>query len=236
MKSETRIIAVSQRVVEVSARGEVRDCLDQNWTVWLQLLGFTPVPVPNHLKSVNAFLENVRPMGIILSGGNNLTLPVYDGVEPGVPMSDAYNSRDHTEKGMVEFALRVGLPLLGCCHGMQFLQAYFGGRLSPLKDTPVSHVAHDHEVAITDERFQPLAGQATVRVNSFHNYGIARAALAQSLVPFALSSADATVEGFAHRDAPILGIMWHPERRNPAAAFDRELATRLFDLDYFSIA
>jgi gamma-glutamyl-gamma-aminobutyrate hydrolase PuuD len=233
MKSESRIIAVSQRVVEVPGRGEVRDCLDQAWAGWLQAIGFSLVPVPNRLKSVDDFLKTIRPAGIILSGGNNLTLPVYDGTAPGAAMTDAYGSRDRTEQGLVEFALHEKMPLLGCCHGMQFLQAFFGGRLSPLKGSSVNHVANNHEVALIDERFRPLAGPGTLTVNSFHDYGIRRDAVAPPLIPFAGSPVDSSVEGFLHRAAPILGIMWHPERRNPAAAFDRELATRLFDSDFF---
>ena len=191
--------------------------------------------MPNRLESVDDFLDVVRPIGIILSGGNNLTLPVYDGVEPGTDMADAYESRDRTELALVEFALRARLPLLGCCRGMQLLQAFFGGRLCSLKESPVSHVAREHEVALIDERFRQMAGQAALSVNSFHNYGICREAIAPPLVPFAVSPADASVEGFAHRESPVLGIMWHPERHNPAAAFDRELATRLFKSDYFRL-
>lgn len=228
MKPELRIIAVSQRVVEVSARGEVRDCLDQAWAVWLGSLGFTPVPVPNRLESVPDFLSGLRPAGIILSGGNNLTLPVYDGAESGTTMTDAFASRDMTERALVEYSLSQAVPLLGCCRGMQYLQAHFGGRLHSLKNSPVPHVARDHPLAVLGNSFLSLSGGPALTVNSFHNYGIRQDAVAPGLLPFAISPADDTVEGFVHRDAPITGIMWHPERRNPAEAFDRALAIRLF--------
>jgi gamma-glutamyl-gamma-aminobutyrate hydrolase PuuD len=235
MKPEPRIIAVSQRVVEVSTRGEVRDCLDQAWSTWLATLGCVAVPVPNHPPSVPDFLRAIQPAGIVLSGGNNLTGPVYEGLEAGAIVADAYESRDRTEKILVDHAVGNSVPLLGCCRGMQFLQTYFGGRLCSLKDSPVVHVAKDHEVSLVLERFRDLAGKAALTVNSFHNYGIRRDAVAAPLLPFALSSADSSVEGFLHPTSPILGITWHPERRDPAAAFDRDLATRLFTSDYFRL-
>jgi N5-(cytidine 5'-diphosphoramidyl)-L-glutamine hydrolase len=229
MNSKSRIIAVSQRVVEVSARGEVRDCLDQAWAVWLQSLGYSLAPVPNRLSSVDDFLKAVNPSGIILSGGNNLTLPVYEGAESTEPVEDAFENRDVTEGRLVEFAMCQSIPLLGCCRGMQYLQAFFGGRLSSLKGSPVTHVARDHAITFIDSRFEGILDPGVCTVNSFHNYGIRRDAVAPVFKPFAVTSDDSSVEGFWHRDAPIVGIMWHPERRNPAAAFDRKLFTQLFD-------
>ena len=42
---------------------------------------------------------------------------------------DAFDERDATERAMVGWALARGVPVLGVCRGMQFLQAYLGGRL-----------------------------------------------------------------------------------------------------------
>ena len=41
-----KMLAITQRV-GVDARGERRDCLDQNWTGFLNACGFVPIPVPN---------------------------------------------------------------------------------------------------------------------------------------------------------------------------------------------
>jgi N5-(cytidine 5'-diphosphoramidyl)-L-glutamine hydrolase len=220
---EGRCIAVSQRVVEVADYGELRDCLDQAWTLWVNSLGFECVPVPNQCSSLQRFLGSVRPVGIVLSGGNNLAFNAYvDGLRP---VCDAFESRDRTEGALVAFALEGGVPLLGCCRGMQFLHAYFGGKLSSSEE---GHVACDHDVLLTAEPFQQLAGRACVQVNSFHRFGVETGSLAEPLVPFAVSAKDNSVEGCFHPDLPLVGIMWHPERRSPTATFDRELASRLF--------
>jgi gamma-glutamyl-gamma-aminobutyrate hydrolase PuuD len=228
MSFDSRCIAVSQRIVEVPGYEERRDCLDQQWTVWLNSLGFECVPVPNRCTFPARFIAALRPRGIILSGGNNLTLDVYDGSVPNPGPSDAYEARDRTERALVEFAVQGRVPLLACCRGMQFLHAYFGGRLSCLTGAPVTHIASAHPVTLTDPSFARLAGQTSLMVNSFHEYGIESGGLGGPLVPFAVSPSDSLVEGLFHPALPIAGIMWHPERCNPAAAFDRNLAVYLF--------
>lgn len=224
MSFDDPVVAVSQRVVEVASRGETRDCLDQEWTAWLGSLGFQCVPVPNRIASPAAYLSRLKPAGIILSGGNDLTLDVYDDLEPSHTL-DGHRERDVTERALVEFSIRHRVALLACCRGMQFLHAYYGGRLAPAGGQ--RHVSCLHDVELIDDRFRRLAGGESLQVNSFHNYGIRRESMAMPLVPFALSR-DSMVEGCFHADLPIVGIMWHPERRNPAAAFDRHLAASLF--------
>ena len=225
---ELPLIAISQRVVEVPSYGEQRDCLDQEWSVWLESVGFHAVPVPNCIDKVLDYLQSIQPDGIILTGGNNLTLDVYNNHEADIPAKDAYQSRDNTERALLDYAIRKQLPLFGCCRGMQFIQCYFGGQLFRIRDSQIDHVAQNHEVSLVDERFCKIAGEDTLSVNSFHNYGISKNTLAPSLRPFAISTGDSLVEGFTHIQFPIVGIMWHPERPNPATAFDRKLANALF--------
>jgi putative glutamine amidotransferase len=225
MPSEPRFIALSQRVVEVAGYGERRDVVDQQWSVWLHSLGLVPIPVPNRLAALPAFLERIRPDGVILSGGNNLSGDAYEGAGTG-SVDDLAPERDATEAALVKFAIERQLPLLGCCRGLQFLQVYFGGKLSRVPET-VKHVASTHPVRWTEKWAQRLSGTEAIEVNSFHNYGIAGGSLAGELLGLAVA-ADQTVEAFVHRRHPIAGIMWHPERRNPAAESDRRLATALF--------
>lgn len=228
MKGKGMIVAVSQRVVEVPSRRESRDCLDQQWSCWMQSLGLVPVPVPNRLVAPADFLEQIRPQGIILSGGNNIAAAAYDGADPAAPVTDAYPERDLTEAALVEHAVRRGLPVLGCCRGMQFLQVHFGGRLTRLAGKGVKHVACTHEVTFVDDAVRAMAGRDTLEVNSFHDFGIAAGGLADVFRSLAISAGDQTVEALVHRSLPIAGIMWHPERANPGAAFDRALASALF--------
>lgn len=219
---EPAAVAVSQRVVPAPGRGETRDGLDQAWATWLGGLGLDAVPVPNRLRSVEAFLDRVRPVGVVLSGGNNLAMPVYDGLDASG--DDAFAERDATELAMVEWAIARGVPVLGVCRGMQFLQAHFGGRLAPL-DGAVAHVATRHGVSLSACPYGPV-GTGTATVNSFHRFGIPAGTLAAPLRAFATAD-DGSIEAFRHADRPVVGIMWHPERADPAADLSRAIAASL---------
>ncbi len=66
-------------------------------------------------------------------------------------------------------------------------------------------------------------------VNSYHNNCAGPPGkIKKPLIPFALSE-DGLVEGVIHESNPMLGIMWHPERPNPAAEYDIYLIKSLFN-------
>lgn len=215
-----RLVAVTQRVVEVPSYGELRDSLDQEWSVWLTACGFTPVPVPNRLEDVAAFLARLDVVGAILTGGNNLTLDSYEVHEH---VEDAYESRDVTERAVLDFCAENDLPAIGYCRGMQMLQAHGGGRLSRLDGGPVGHVAELHEVALLSESWRDLADATKIEVNSYHNYGFRAEDVGPEWEVTAITETDGIVEGFVHRSLPFLGVGWHPERENPSRDFDRRL-------------
>jgi len=48
-------------------------------------------------------------------------------------------------------------------------------------------------------------------VNSYHNFGITPKDLAKDLFEIAIDQ-DKNIESFKHKELPIHGIMWHPER------------------------
>jgi N5-(cytidine 5'-diphosphoramidyl)-L-glutamine hydrolase len=215
-----RLIAITQRTMKVQSYGEVRDCLDQEWTVWLTDCGFVPVPVPNRLADVATYLERLGVMGVVLTGGNNLSLDVYTGDER---IGDAYEVRDRTELTILEYCAKNDVPVIGFCRGMQMLHTYGGGRLSRLGKSPVRHVAAFHEVTLLSEDWRVMAGSRTLEVNSFHDYGFQLENVTSEWEVTAVSQADGVVEGFVHRTLPFVGVGWHPERTNRSGEFDRQL-------------
>ena len=222
MNSERRRIGITQRVVDVEDYAETRDCLDQAWTVFLGRLPVVSVPLPNRLADVVGYCTELDLKGFILTGGNDLSLDVY---EPGPARRGVSSDRDATETAILDHAVAHRLPVLGVCRGLQVLQAYFGGRLVGVSDRgPDGHVATTHHISI-------VGGERNADrlvVNSYHNYGIAHGTLAAPLQPLAICSHDGTVEAARHPELPIAGIMWHPEREGPESWFHDWLMDDLF--------
>lgn len=189
-------IGVSQRVERVDTYEETRDCLDHRWAQLLEELDFAAVQIPNSLNDVVGWLENIRPAGVILSGGNDITTIVNS--------ESGSLARDATEHNIIDWARYKKIPILGVCRGMQMVNSYFGGGLVNVD----GHARSEHYITRIEESSLPDYDKP---VNSFHNYGIRLSTLASTLVPLYVSK-DRLIEGLCHRTEQIYGTMWHPER------------------------
>ena len=145
MSVKAKIILYTQRVEIVSGYGERRDCADQNIARFIEACGYLPVPVPNILSITKYMVEQLRPVGLVLTGGNSLTK--YGGDAP---------ERDQVERELLKLALHFDIPVYGFCRGMQVIADYFGCELEQVQ----GHVAVRHEVH---------GKLGVMEVNSFHN-------------------------------------------------------------------
>jgi N5-(cytidine 5'-diphosphoramidyl)-L-glutamine hydrolase len=189
-------VAVSQRVVVDPEHGVRSDALDQRWWSFLAHCGLAPLPVPNDVEAARELVAGLPLRGIVLTGGNDLRVCGGDAPE-----------RDATEALLVESALRLGLPLLGVCRGMQVLQHRFGVPLQRVD----GHVRERQTLRVN--------GSERV-VNSYHRW--AATETRPPLRPWVVTP-DGVVEAVRHETAPLLGIMWHPERIAPFAEEDTAL-------------
>lgn len=224
MKSLSRVV-ISQRVIVNNDYNEVRDALSHEWWNLLYEVDIIPIPVPNRAEYVDAFLNEVKPHMIILSGGNNISPERYNGL---LELEDVYECRDETESRLIEYAVKNTLPVLGVCRGMQMLQVYFGGKLRALDNAQEKHIAKRHTVTICEPSFLNFKDKQIFEVNSYHKYGMKLHDLSSSLRPFALSE-DRVVEGFYHQEYPIIGIQWHPEREGKINEIDKYLFIKLIE-------
>jgi putative glutamine amidotransferase len=127
-----------------------------------------------------------------------------DLVRYGGPTPD----RDETELALLGWAGAAGRPVLGVCRGAQLLLDAHGSTLEPVE----GHVAARHVLS---------SGRS---VNSYHRY----AAFSAPSPLRVTATCDGVVEAFDHEHAAITGIMWHPEREEPAAPEDVRLVRELF--------
>lgn len=193
--SETKKIGITLRMEHIEKYNEKRDAISHDWVKFLSISNIFPIFIPNNLKDIEHFIKTMNLDGIILSGGDN--------------KGDDFE-RDNTEKEIIELAIKNKIPLLGVCRGMQVLNDFFGGSHSISNDS--NHIAKHHEIELIGIAPEKLFNSKKFEVNSFHNNLIKKTSLGNDLQEFAVSENDNTIEGFYHKNFPIMGIMWHPER------------------------
>jgi putative glutamine amidotransferase len=203
-------VAVSMRAVTDEATGEKRDAISRDVIALLERHGATPLLVPNGLEDVAAWMQVTGARCVLLTGGNDLG---------GSGGGSADAARDATEAALLDESLRRRLPVFGWCRGMQVIVRHFGGglpeRIAPAK----GHVRVQHEIEVTPA--DDMEAQRVV-TNSFHDYGVRLEALPAGLAALAMSD-DGWVEGVRHRELPVWGVQWHPERAGSCTALDEAL-------------
>lgn len=199
-----KIVLVTQRIDYLVDRNETRDSLDQNIVTFLSKLGLTALPIPNikynQKEIIEQLIEKIEPVGIIISGGNNI---------------GDYLHRDNLEFELIKTSINYKIPLIGICRGMQLINKFYGGILHKSKN----HVNVRHDLKSIDDK--------KINVNSYHNYVINES---PSQLETVLTAEDNTVEFFKHTNNLLTGIMWHPERENPFKKYDLNLFNSLFSL------
>lgn len=177
-------IGITQRVDIIESYQETRDTLDQRWEALFSEQGILMVPIPNTAE-IPLFIENLSLNGLLISGGND------------------HPSRAHCETTCIDYCIQNQLPLLGICHGMQFIGRYFGAQCVPIEN----HVGRIHDICIANNPYKIPTGH--FQVNSFHRFAL-------DSVPKNFSSLATDNEGYCeammHKTLPIATFMWHPER------------------------
>ena len=198
---KNNFILVSMRQDYFYNKRELRFSLDTKLIDWILYLGFKPLLISD-LKTLNYFVNksSLSIKGIILSGGPNV---------------NKNSLRYKIQKQLTNISKNKKIPLLGICHGLQFINCLEGGSLKKINN----HVKIDHKIKSNDD--YPL------KVNSYHQFGIKKLGRNFEIIAY---SQDNQIEAIKNKKYNWLGWMWHPERDKK---FDKKLvniAKNLFNL------
>lgn len=176
--------------------------------------------VPTPLADGDAARLLTRIDGLLLIGGVDLE-PAGYGEQPGDRLEATSPARDAFELALARAALRLDVPTLGVCRGLQIMNVATGGTLHQhLADAGFGEhraapgrldAASFHPVELEPgSRAAQLAGTTRAQVASHHHQGVARlgtgAVVTGRAVPDGLPEA---LEWPRLRYA--LGVQWHPE-------------------------
>lgn len=206
-----KIVVYTQRVEVIESYNERRDCADQRIPEFIKACGYLPVPLPNNAAIAKQIVAELKPVGIVLVGGNSLVK--YGGNAP---------ERDKTDRVLIEVAIENNIPLYGFCRGMQSILDYYGEKLIEVK----GHVAKRMMVHGDNDL---LLGSFNREVNSYHNQGCVE--IKSKYLHVLAKSDDGVIKAVCMQGGIILGTMWHPERENPFSQDDIRMVKNLFEIE-----
>ena len=196
-------VAVSMRITNEVNYHEIRDSISHDLVNNLVNQNLVPILIPNSDLELDKFFKKIPIDGLILSGGDDLIFEKNLSQEK----KNKYK-RDKVERNLLNFALCKKIPIIGICRGMQLINIHFGGKLTLLSKK--DHINTNHVVTnIVNTNIFP---EKKFIVNSFHQNIIKKEDMASEFFEI-LYSEDNSVESFAHKELPIIGVMFHPERK-----------------------
>lgn len=206
--------------------------LDQDIANSVLMAGGIPYILPYTQDS--AVLDEVinHIDGLLLSGGVDID-PTLFGEEPIPGLGEIMPERDALESALIERALKVDLPILAICRGIQILNVAAGGNmyqdiynqksnlLQHSQRAPRTHLSHFVQIN-QDSLLRSITGMDEFKVNSFHHQAVK--VPAPGFIISAISS-DGVVEAIeSQQQKYVVGVQWHPEF---LTSFD-EVSKRIF--------
>ncbi|MDD6058377.1 MAG: gamma-glutamyl-gamma-aminobutyrate hydrolase family protein [Clostridiales bacterium] len=158
--------------------------------------------------------EGIKELsGIVIAGGADLNPALYH--EENIASRDWNDRLDAFEFQVIKEALQNKMPLLGICRGHQILNVFFGGSLIQNVERCDLHerigsVDKVHMGRLLRNSFlYDIYQEEEIMINSAHHQAIKELGAGLRAVQF---SEDRVIEAFCHKELPIYGVQWHPER------------------------
>jgi putative glutamine amidotransferase len=216
---------------------------EARWGVWDRAADLLPATyaravadaggIPVLLPPLPAALAEEALTGVaalLLTGGPDVdhatTRESGQGTEPG----SGYG-RDLWEAALLRAALRLDLPVLGVCRGMQLMNVCLGGSLHAHLPDIIGNDDHQvgagvfgrHAVRLAaGSRVARILGEADPTVAAYHHQAVDRLGVGLVATGWA---ADGIVEAIELPDqAFAVGVQWHPEEDDDRRLFQALVA------------
>ncbi|MGW6936176.1 gamma-glutamyl-gamma-aminobutyrate hydrolase family protein [Lentzea sp. NPDC054927] len=163
-------------------------------------------PVGTWTAESIAFLD-----GLVIAGGADVDPAAY-GAEKHEMTGEPRRDRDDAEFALVDAALKLDLPVLGVCRGMQVLNVALGGTLHQHIEghNPAPGVFEHTDIEVVgDSKLHDVLGDATT-VQCHHHQSLDRVADGLRVTA---AAPDGTVEAVELAGARfVVGVQSHPEQ------------------------
>jgi len=217
--------------------------LSPRWEVALRKrgLGIVHIDAGEEAESVNQKLAMID--GLLLPGGDSNVHPEHYGQKIQDINGDVFglgqffnDKRDYTSFHLVREAIRLKIPTLAICRGMQEANVALGGVLEQrvhghdqgyCPKTPYETEVHGINVkegGLLSRLITSAAKDGKVRVNSIHMQGILRSGLAKEFDVEAMACDGKVVEAVSISSHPFfLATQFHVELKSSSGANERIL-------------
>ena len=185
-------ILISPKIIK-DKYGQFGQFLDLSWLNFFHNKVNLFTWIPQNKNSINSLNFD----GVILTGGNDLY---------SIKKKKENLIRDKFELKLLKFAIKKSIPILAVCRGFQFVNNFFGGSLKKIEN----HVKKNHEI-IFKKKLIFFKKKDLLNTNSYHNYKIKN--LANNFENIAETNDNSIEIAYAKKEK-ILGLMFHPERKN----------------------
>ncbi len=195
---------------------EDRFTLPANYLAEIERAGAISVVVTPQTQNLSELLQKLD--GLILTGGADVDPANYAG-EHKQEVYGVNPERDRFELELATLALKVDIPTMAICRGIQVVNVALGGTLvEHIPDEYGETVAHRgenfnkvmHPVAIEpDSKLAQILGLTQFNCPSFHHQSVRKPAEGFRVVA---QSADGVIEAIESEQHPkLIAVQWHPE-------------------------
>lgn len=171
------------------------------------------------LTTNNKNIENILSLcdGFLITGGADIDPKYYGEINEG-KSEEVEADLDILDKEVIEYAVKHKVPTLGICRGHQSINVFLGGSLYQHIDNH-TNIADGHVVQTFTNKL--LKFDENIITNSYHHQSVN--VLAPNMIEVA-KNIDGINEAIIHKDLPIIGIQWHPEK-----SFEKKESKIIFD-------